>query len=92
MQRIEGADPASLTQAVESVARSRANEDGEGEEDVSARIKRILASSPIVLFMKGTADAPRCKFSSRIIEILGELAVVFESYDILEDDEIRQVW
>ena len=36
------------------------------QEDLDGRIKRLLASEPVLLFMKGTPDAPRCGFSRKV--------------------------
>ena len=43
-----------------------------------------------MLFMKGTPDNPRCKFSRAMIEILTEEKLSFGSYNILDDPEVRQ--
>jgi Grx4 family monothiol glutaredoxin len=40
--------------------------------------------------MPGSPDQPRCGFSRQLIEILTELQVTFDSFDILEDEEVRQ--
>ena len=43
-----------------------------------------------MLFMKGTPDAPRCGFSNQIVEVLKVNDISFSSFDILEDNEVRQ--
>ena len=58
--------------------------------DVNSRISDIVASSDVVLFMKGTPLFPQCGFSSRAIAILDHLGVAFESVDVLQDMEVRQ--
>ena len=40
--------------------------------------------------MKGTPDAPRCGFSRSIVALLREEEIDFESFDILEDQDVRQ--
>lgn len=58
--------------------------------DVNARIKQLLGSSPIVLFMKGSAGSPYCGFSRRVLEALrGAGVVAFRDVDILQDEELR---
>lgn len=54
------------------------------------RLKKLLTSSPVMLFMKGTPDAPRCGFSSKVVNALKEEGVKFGSFDILADEEVRQ--
>ena len=43
-----------------------------------------------MLFMKGKPDEPKCGFSRKVVDILQEEKVDFESFDILTDDEVRQ--
>ena len=57
---------------------------------VQARIEALLASSPIVVFMKGNKLMPQCGFSHNVVQILNALAVPFETFDVLSDMEIRQ--
>ncbi|CAJ2678544.1 unnamed protein product [Trifolium pratense] len=61
------------------------------KETIEDRLKKLIASSPVMLFMKGTPDAPRCGFSSKVVNALREEGVVdFGHFDILSDDEVRQ--
>ena len=57
---------------------------------VNEKIKSIIDSNEIVLFMKGTPDAPQCGFSMAVSNILKHLKVKFEGVDVLKNDEIRQ--
>lgn len=59
----------------------------ESRED---RLKNLISSSPTMLFMKGMPDAPRCGFSSKVVNALREDGVKFGYFDILTDDEVRQ--
>jgi monothiol glutaredoxin len=54
------------------------------------RIKDVIASSDIVLFMKGVPAAPQCGFSAAVVQILSNLAVPFRSVDVLSDPQIRE--
>ena len=38
--------------------------------DVQTWIKETVTNTPVVLFMKGTAQFPQCGFSGRAIQIL----------------------
>jgi monothiol glutaredoxin len=44
----------------------------------------------VILFMKGTPEAPACGFSARTVAVLQELDVPFAAVDILPDPRIRQ--
>ena len=54
------------------------------------RITDLLAANRIVLFMKGTPDAPQCGFSAQAAGILRDLGVGFGHVDVLADPEIRE--
>ena len=58
--------------------------------DVNSKIKSIIESNNVVLFMKGTPDAPQCGFSMAVSNILKNLKVKFEGINVLESNEIRQ--
>lgn len=53
------------------------------------RIKDIVESAPIVLFMKGTPQFPMCGFSSRTVQALKEAGAEFSSVNVLENPDIR---
>ena len=55
------------------------------------RIKEIVTSNPVVLFMIGNAQFPQCGFSGRAIQILNACGVKQPfTVDVLADDAIRQ--
>ena len=54
------------------------------------RIDSLLQSNRIVLFMKGSPDAPRCGFSAKASGILSSLVPKYATVDVLEDPEIRE--
>ena len=53
-------------------------------------IAKTVAENPVVLFMKGVPDRPRCGFSSISVQILDHLGVSFIGVDVLQDEELRQ--
>lgn len=56
---------------------------------VQDRIKKQLADSAVVLYMKGTPTFPQCGFSGRAIHILKQCGVDYTAVNVLEDSEIR---
>ncbi|MEP6010217.1 MAG: glutaredoxin domain-containing protein, partial [Parasphingorhabdus sp.] len=58
--------------------------------DVKAKIETVVNSNDVLLFMKGTPLFPQCGFSSRAVAILEHLGVGFDSFDVLQDAEVRQ--
>ena len=61
-----------------------------GADPAHAFIKKTLAEHPVVLFMKGEPDQPRCGFSSVAVQILDHLGVDFVGVDGLQDERLRQ--
>jgi monothiol glutaredoxin len=53
-------------------------------------IKEAIAEHDVILFMKGTPEAPACGFSARTVSILQSLEVPFAAVDILPDPRIRE--
>jgi monothiol glutaredoxin len=58
--------------------------------DIIESIKETVESNPIVLFMKGSPEAPQCGFSMRTSEALKSCEVEFSYVDVLEEPSIRQ--
>ena len=58
--------------------------------EINQKIKDIISSKDIVLFMKGTPEAPQCGFSMAVSNILKHLNVKFEGVNVLSSDELRQ--
>ena len=57
---------------------------------MNKKIEQLISSSPVILFMKGDKYMPKCGFSSQVVQILNHLNVDYTTYDILEDEELRQ--
>lgn len=60
------------------------------ENPMRDAISEAIADSDVILFMKGTPDAPACGFSARAAGALQALEVPFSAVDILPDPRIRQ--
>jgi len=59
------------------------------DEQTRTRIQTTIDSSDVVLFMKGTPQAPRCGFSATVVQILDELGAPYSTVDVLSDPGIR---
>jgi len=53
-------------------------------------IQKSITENKIVLFIKGVPQAPACGFSHKVCLILNALDVDFTSFNVLEDDTLRQ--
>lgn len=54
-----------------------------------AFIAETVAEHPVVLFMKGVPEEPRCGFSAVVVQILDHLGVDFVGVDVLQDETLR---
>ena len=59
-------------------------------DDIRDFIKQAIDENRVMLFMKGTPEAPACGFSARATAALQALEVPFAAVDILPDPRIRQ--
>ena len=53
------------------------------------RIEKEIKYSKVVLFVKGTPQAPQCGFSAATMELFNKMNVPFHSVDIIANPEIR---
>jgi monothiol glutaredoxin len=60
------------------------------DNPVQAFIAKTIAEHPVVLFMKGVPDQPRCGFSSVVVQILDHVGVEFVGVDVLQDEGLRE--
>ena len=56
---------------------------------LTQRLKQLSTAAPIMLFMKGTPNNPRCKFSRATVELLAKYAAQYSTFDILSDPDVR---
>ncbi|MDQ6775946.1 MAG: Grx4 family monothiol glutaredoxin [Actinomycetota bacterium] len=62
----------------------------ETSNPIREAIKGAIDENPVLLFMKGTPEAPGCGFSARVSAILESLDQPFAAVDVLPDPRIRQ--
>ena len=60
------------------------------ENIIFERIKKEIAENDVVLFLKGTAIFPQCGFSAAVVQVLSQLGVAFDDFNVLEDNDIRE--
>jgi monothiol glutaredoxin len=59
--------------------------------DIKQKIHETVTGNPVVLYMKGTPQAPQCGFSARAIQILQACGVKnLVAVDVLADPDVRQ--
>ena len=55
-----------------------------------AVIKKEITDNDVVLFMKGTPQAPMCGFSAAVVQVLSHSGVQFKGINVLADQEVRE--
>jgi monothiol glutaredoxin len=60
------------------------------DNQIRDAIAEAISSNDVILFMKGSPDAPACGFSARTVAMLEALETPFAAVDILPDPRIRQ--
>ena len=61
--------------------------------NIKQKIHDTVTGSPVVLYMKGTQQAPQCGFSARAIQILQACGVKnLVTVDVLADPDVRQLF
>lgn len=59
-------------------------------QDIFQRIQREIDTHPVMLFMKGEKLFPQCGFSARVVQVLNRMGVEYQTFNVLEDAEIRE--
>ncbi|HMW49533.1 MAG TPA: Grx4 family monothiol glutaredoxin [Cellvibrionaceae bacterium] len=57
--------------------------------DIIETIKEQIAQNPVILYMKGSPDAPQCGFSQRASQAVMACGKRFAFVDVLSNPEIR---
>jgi monothiol glutaredoxin len=62
----------------------------EAPNPIREAIAQAIEEHRVILFMKGTPEAPACGFSARTVAALQSLDTPFAAVDVLPDPRIRQ--
>jgi Grx4 family monothiol glutaredoxin len=60
------------------------------KQSLDDRLKALINTGPVMVFMKGDPSTPKCGFSRQLMEILDDTKLKFDTFDILTDDSVRQ--
>uniref|UniRef100_A0A0B7AJV3 Thioredoxin domain-containing protein n=1 Tax=Arion vulgaris TaxID=1028688 RepID=A0A0B7AJV3_9EUPU len=92
VDRIDGANAAELTGKVTKYSSTLVGDliTPSAKQNLNERLKTLINSAPVLLFMKGNPETPRCGFSRQITQILNEQGIKYSTFDILSDDDVRQ--
>lgn len=49
----------------------------------------MVKNYPFFAFIKGSPEAPKCKFTRKLVEMFGKSEYKYKTFDILADERIR---
>jgi len=91
----DGAAPAAAAEVAPAAAASPAaphsapDAAAQDADALRARLTALVRRAPVMLFMKGTPEAPRCGFSRQAVALLRGEAIPFDTFDILGEPAVR---
>jgi monothiol glutaredoxin len=53
------------------------------EPTLKDKVEELIRENPVLLFMKGTPEQPRCGFSMRVVQVLEGYGVEYGAVDVL---------
>jgi len=59
-------------------------------DEIQNKIDQKVKNNKVMLFMKGSPQAPMCGFSAHTVEILQSYGYPFETADVLADPAVRE--
>jgi monothiol glutaredoxin len=62
------------------------------DPSLKQQVEQAIAENPVLLFMKGTPEMPRCGFSMRVVQVLDSLGAEYGAVDVLPAlDPLREI-
>merc|ERR1711991_1202064 len=62
----------------------------DAQTEVRQLIESDISEHDVMVYMKGSPDAPQCGFSKRPVQLLQAAGVEFAARDVLQDQDLRQ--
>ncbi|XP_024945075.1 glutaredoxin-3 isoform X2 [Cephus cinctus] len=93
LDRVDGANPSVLAQKLKHQLTAKDSvpiDIPKPKENIEIRLKRLINQAPCMLFMKGNPATPRCGFSRTIVSILDSYKADYQTFDILQDNDVRE--
>ncbi len=59
-------------------------------DQLRQEIEKDIKNNKVVIFMKGTPEAPMCGFSGKAVQILQSYGVSVKGHNVLASEELRQ--
>jgi monothiol glutaredoxin len=59
-------------------------------ETLRSEIEKDISENSIMIYMKGTPDAPQCGFSAQVVRLMDHFEATYASKNVLEDESLRE--
>ncbi|KOC71034.1 Glutaredoxin-3 [Habropoda laboriosa] len=93
LDRVDGANPSAIAEKIKQHLTNKETipiEACKPKENLEDRLKKLINQGPCMLFMKGNPTNPRCGFSRTIVSILDSYKADYQTFDILQDNDVRE--
>lgn len=97
LQHIDGVNPVQLISAInthltkpDTTQSSAVQHAADNNKPIEQRLKSLISAAPVMCFIKGTPEQPRCGFSRTLVQLLKEHNIQFDTFDILSDQTVRE--
>lgn len=57
---------------------------------VNEKLKALTTSNPVMIFIKGSPEAPQCGFSRKLVDLLAKYNTNYGHFNILSDNTVRE--
>ncbi|RNF03577.1 glutaredoxin-like protein [Trypanosoma rangeli] len=61
---------------------------GKVAPELAASIQDIISRDRVVIFLTGTPEQPRCRFTVQMVDMMRQLDVPYSFFNVLDDDEV----
>ncbi|ESS60783.1 glutaredoxin-like protein [Trypanosoma cruzi Dm28c] len=55
---------------------------------LAASIKDIILKDRVVIFLTGTPEEPRCRFTAQMVDMMQQMGVQYSFFNVLDDDDV----
>lgn len=91
VERIVGSNPPEFTKKIIALSEDlQTAPSTDPKALLYERIQKLIDSSKVMAFIKGTKAEPQCGFTRNVLEILNKTNVEYNTFNILSSPEVRQ--
>lgn len=91
--KVDQLEPSKLIKTITEYLRrfdTQVVDDVDPKESFKKYLQNLINRAPVMIFMKGEPKAPRCGFSKQLVELLSKHNIEYDTFDILQDEQVRQ--